>query len=263
MDKQAQYKILETCPVMICVADPLADRLIYCNNEALSLIGERWERESISSFFSSSKEISGYIKNFSKESQKLTWGHAINGRWIVFSFLPFLEYEKPLLIITGTEITGLIYEGYFDLSKMKDPFTGIYDKKSGLQYLESFLESAKDSQSPLFSLAYLKLDCDKYPDKESLEKHIMKFVQTTSGSIRETDIFATMGNDSFIIIFPKCPVGIVENIITTIANKLDILNGLEDSLYRFNLKHSILEINEKNKDDSASVLAKAKALLNQ
>lgn len=263
MDKQAKDQILDTCPVIICVADPSEDKLVYCNNEALSLLGESWKKESIASFFSSSKEISGYIKSFSAESQKFTCGHAINGRWIVFSFQPFAECEELLLTITGTEITGLIYEGYFDLSKTKDSFTGIYDKKSGLQYLDSFLESAKDSQSPLFSFAYLKLDCDHYSDRTCYESHIMKFVQTTSSSIRETDIFAVIGEDSFIIIFPKCPMDIVGNIITTIENKLELLNGLENSLYNFDLKYAILEINEKNKDDSASVLAKAKALLNK
>lgn len=248
-------KIMDKSPIIIFVADPFQDKIIYHNDEFDNLLGQNHNK--VSSIFNASAEFEDYKNSFNKDSKKITFGHMINGRWIIVNISPVEIENNILMAIYGTDVTGLFYEGYFNPGKTKDSLTGIYDRQSGINYFDSFLDGLKNGARPPFTISYIELSADDGLSDSCL-KDLTSIINT---AIRGTDIFSFVEDHSFLVIFPECTFEIVENIMTTIENKIEILNSTSDVIQKISINYAILEIHRDNTATRHTLLSRAKFML--
>lgn len=86
----------------------------------------------------------------------------------------------------------------------KDTFTGIYNRRYLMEQMEHLLKIGAAFSFSYIDINHLKTVNDTYGHAEG-DKYIMAIVDLIKNGIRDTDIFARIGGDEFVILLLKCP----------------------------------------------------------
>ena len=181
--------------------------------------------------------------------------YKIAERWYAVGFEA--NSKEDFIMATGLDVTEMVSAGFVELHKSRDEALGIYDRKSAVEFLDSFIGRIEEDNMDLLTLAYIRLNDAPANVKESIADYVKPFTGVVINGIRETDIFAFMENLDFVILFPRCSFEVVENIITTIENKLNLLSAADRLDYGFEFEYSILEINKDNVAASETLFTRA------
>lgn len=86
----------------------------------------------------------------------------------------------------------------------KDTFTGIFNRRYLLENMEQLLKIGAPFSFCYIDINHLKTVNDTYGHAEG-DKYIMSIVDLVKNGIRETDLFARIGGDEFVVLLLKCP----------------------------------------------------------
>lgn len=152
------------------------------------------------------------------------------------------------LVCTFTDVFLISSEGLklsidmLDSDKI-DPMTGIYNKEYGHIMLNEVIKQSGDTVS---TICYLDIN-DLNKVNESFgqaigDEYVMSVVSVLKTATRQSDIFARLGGDEFLLIFPKCRYEIVETIMDTVMNKLEVINKTSENKYETSVSFGIVEL---------------------
>ncbi|MDR1913752.1 MAG: diguanylate cyclase [Clostridiales bacterium] len=125
--------------------------------------------------------------------------------------------------------------------------------------LEKQIREFKNGKIDLFSVCYVDIDgvktVNETAGQEAGDAYVDTIIKVIKSSIRRTDIFIHIGGDDFLLIFPKCRQEIVENIMSAMMNKLDIINTDNDGDPDYSLSYGIMEVNDISQADVDTIIA--------
>lgn len=152
------------------------------------------------------------------------------------------------LICTFVDVFSVSVEGLklgidmLDSDKI-DPMTGIYNREYGYILLNEVIHQSGDNVS---TICYLDInELKKVNEKFGRavgDEYIMNVVSVLKTATRQSDMFARLGDDEFLLIFPKCRFEIVETIMDTVMNKLEVINKTSDKGYETSISFGIVEL---------------------
>jgi len=225
--------ILLEMPVLICIAQPESG-IVFCNKIAENLKNGLADGET-------------FVKNL--ESAGDNHFTSLDGKWFQISTwdIDWVDGKKAIMYV------GIDYSKMRDSEKIltetmyTDSLTGIYNRQLALDLLQSNINEMKTG-GPVFTCCYLDINDLKYVNDNfghaEGDEYILSVVSVIKGAIRQTDIFARMAGDEFLIIFPKCVSRIVENIMETVVNKLEVITATNENEIRYSISYGIYEANE-------------------
>jgi diguanylate cyclase (GGDEF)-like protein len=127
---------------------------------------------------------------------------------------------------------------------------------NAIDKLEKQTRDYKNGLIPSFSVVYADINDVKTVNEIQGEKAGDEYVNTVmkviQSSIRGTDIFIHIGGDDFLLIFPKCPQHVCENIMAAMVNKLDIVNSEKNTNY--GMSYGVLEVNDLSLADVDTIM---------
>lgn len=86
---------------------------------------------------------------------------------------------------------------------VKDSMTGVFSRRYGMERTEAFLKAGTP-----FSFVFIDLDhLKRINDQEGHhagDQYLIRFAREFSSRLRKTDVFARVGGDEFIVLFPNC-----------------------------------------------------------
>lgn len=186
----------------IFVFNPDSKELLYCNKIPYVLGKNNYSnvtvQPQIQYFFNlienvgsliGSKEIHDSLNNLSYfiNSFHLEWRGTPGIAYIIEDITKEREDEKRL--------SDLAY---------KDTFTGIFNRRYLLENMDRLLKIGAAFSFCYIDIDHLKMVNDTYGHAEG-DKYIMSIVDLIKEGIRETDIFARIGGDEFVVLLLKCP----------------------------------------------------------
>ena len=126
-----------------------------------------------------------------------------------------------------------------------DPMTKVYNRRTGLEKLETKLDWAQKNHIPLsvcyFDIDGLKKANDTYGHAEG--DSLINFVSSTAKlAIREEDCISRMGGDEFLIIFPNCTQANATSIVQRILGKLEEYDHSFKKEYKHSFSYGIIEV---------------------
>ena len=86
----------------------------------------------------------------------------------------------------------------------KDTFTGIFNRRYLMENIDHLLKIGATFSFCYVDINHLKMVNDTFGHPEG-DRYIMSIVNLIQDGIRETDIFARIGGDEFVILLLKCP----------------------------------------------------------
>lgn len=255
--------MLEFFPVFVCIVDTATDKVQYLNLSARKLFGENSVGKTTSQIFEDSEFIAEPVdKTDSFRGKRVDYSASIQGEWFRISTVEMSGGDgKKAKLYVGIDITEIKKsEAQLLASVSTDSMTGIYNRQAGMDYLKRYVEDV-ESGNEIFTISYLDLNDLKFVNDtfghSEGDEYILKVVEIINSSIRQTDIFARMGGDEFLIIFPKCSYHVVENIMETVESKLDVYNNTADKECPYSISYGILEINQEADTNIEHVLNNA------
>lgn len=101
-----------------------------------------------------------------------------------------------------------IMEANFKTCAVEDPVTGVYNRRYFFKELNNFFQRFQRGSNS-YSIIMINLDhSEKLSDTYGLEvtdKMMTSFIGLIKGTLRSTDLFASTGNDDFIVLLPDTP----------------------------------------------------------
>ena len=250
--------IMENLPGISFCADSKDGTIVWLNANASKQTGVK-AGDNIFSVFTDTKDFNDFEQKYIKREREKYLIYKISERWYATDFN--VNVDTGLITTIGIDVTDMVSAGFVELHKSKDEALGIYDKKSAVEFLDSFIGRVNEDSMNLLTLAYIRLTDAPAGAKESAIHYVRRFTDVVENGIRGTDIFAFMENMDFVILFPRCSFEVVENIITTIENKLNLSSATDQLDYEFEFDYSILEINKDNIADSETLFTRAKNMI--
>jgi diguanylate cyclase (GGDEF)-like protein len=122
---------------------------------------------------------------------------------------------------------------------VRDPLTGIYNRRYFDEVLHAHIERTKRGQK--VALAYF--DLDKFKSINDTLGHaagdraLLTFVAAVKAQLRETDVFARRGGDEFAVIFVDCETDVAAAAIERLRGVLDREGGVYEGT-RFEIRFS-------------------------
>mgnify|MGYP000851278033 FL=1 len=122
----------------------------------------------------------------------------------------------------------------------KDTFTGIFNRRYLLENMERLLKIGATFSFCYIDINHLKMVNDTYGHAEG-DKYIMSIVDLIKDGIRETDIFARIGGDEFVVLLLKCPKDQADK---KMGNLYDTATQLSHSVlpYDVSFSYGIIEV---------------------
>ena len=234
--------ILDHFPAFVLAVDKNKD-VLYCNAEAARVMGKDVQKNALDQL------LAGY--DVDQADGKCTeFEIEMDNAWYKISAVKADWFDgRQAHLIMGVDITQIKHsEAAFMKSAKTDAMTGIHNRQSGLDFLEQAIRDVKNGgyqfTACYFDINDLKYTNDKFGHAEG-DAYIQAVVAVVKNSIRQTDIFARMGGDEFLIIFPKCQYEVVDNIMSTVMTRFDVINDTSENKHiRYSISYGILEINE-------------------
>lgn len=249
---------MDALPIFICVADEETMTPVYCNNTA---------EESLENM--SEQDKCDFINDVLKYDNILKYCEGVSterGRWFDLrsTKCEWLDGKQHILITGIDNSKSITNEELMTIANYTDSLTGIYNRKIGLEMLTKFVNELK-LDSPPFTVCFVDLNDLKYVnDKyghQSGDKYIKTVVENIKKCIRLSDVFARMGGDEFLVIFPKCTSDIVINIFDDVSKKLDEENNKNNPKTYYSISYGILEVTAKKENHVESILSEAGAIM--
>ncbi len=234
-----QAEVFDFFPAFVFVVSIKDDKVLYANREARLVFGEDMVGKRSSEFMSKPDKTAPYDNVGVEFESKIK-----DMRYHITDFEAAWSDGETVRMVVGMDATTISApEKRFGIAAQQDMMTGIYNRQTGVELLEQFVQEAK-YMGLACSVCYidlndLKIVNDNY-GREKGDEYIMAFVKSAKSSIRRSDAFVRMGGDEFLLIFPNCRREVSENIISIISNKLEIDSADQPVLYSFS--YGLLEI---------------------
>lgn len=264
MDKNDNLNIffnylLDSTPFLICVVDQTTKELVYSNEVAVGCFQLMTDAQT-KSFIVDTIKTGPSIKFFESTQE------SENGRWFYINHQNIKWHDgSDCILITGADHSqSITNEQLLTIAAYTDSLTGIYNRKIGLEMLSKFINELK-ADSPPFTVCFLDLDDlkhvnDKYGHNAG-DQYIITVADLVKQSIRKSDVFARMGGDEFLVIFPKCEEAIVSNIMLEVDNMLNTLNESSSQQQNYSISYGIVQVNVTDEYNIESLLSDAGALM--
>ncbi len=124
------------------------------------------------------------------------------------------------------------FEEMLEKQVRTDELTGAYNRRAGLEMLESFMRMV-DTYDEEFTLCFIDVDDlkavnDKFGHREGdqLLKQVAKALQSHT---RGNDVVCRMGGDEFIVLFPRCSEKNAEQVMQRVQDYLSLQKTGEGS----------------------------------
>ena len=139
-----------------------------------------------------------------------------------------------------------------------DAMTGIHSRQSGLDMLAQYICKAQKGDYT-FTVCYFDINDMQYTNntfgQDEGDAYIHAVVNVIKHQIRQTDFFAHMDGDAFLLIFPKCHYQIVADIMDTVMNRFNVINEMsENKPLPYSISYGVLEVNSEALLDSEHIL---------
>ena len=253
------YKnILESLAGIAFCAEKKNGKIMWLNGNASEQTGIK-VGDNIFRIFTDTVDFKDFEQKYIHREREKYLIYKITERWYAVDFTT--DPTNSFITAIGIDVTDMVSAGFVELHKSRDEILGIYDRKSAVEFLDSFVGRVDEESMNLLTLAYIRLTDAPATVKESVAHYVKRFTGVVVNGIRGTDIFAFVEKMDFVILFPRCSFEVVENIITTIENKLNLLSAADRLDYEFEFDYSIMEINKDNTADSETLLTRAKNML--
>lgn len=246
------YSFLDEMPVFVCVVDEETAEPIYFNKLAKGCFCDKPEEEK-ATFIADVLQSSNFI--FRDKN-----GNNGKGRWFKMEKAPS-EWSngKPSIMIVGVDHSQYISnEELLSVQTFTDSLTGIFNKKIGLELLAKFIKELEGAAPP-FTMCFLDLDDLNFVNERyghsAGDQYILTVVDLIKKSIRKTDVFARMGGDEFLVIFPKCTVSVATAILQEVTKMLDAVNGSNQPRTYYSISYGVLEIGPNDCKDMDALLS--------
>ncbi len=141
-----------------------------------------------------------------------------------------------------------------------DDLTNLYNRRQGLEILDSHFTKAKEQKTTL-SICFMDIDnlkCvnDQYGHAEG-DRYILDFIGSARKRLRVNDICIRMGGDEFLLVFPGMSHEKTEEKWMDIKAEIDSLNLEKGRHYQMSASHGIVEITKSNYRTYGEMIEKA------
>ena len=250
------YHFMDTMPVFVCVADKNTKAPVYYNFLAADCLGNLSESERID-----------FIKDVLKSEDPLRYYEcnkgAGSGYWFYMDHRPCTWMNgDDCILITGTDHSrSVTIEDLLKVESFTDSLTGIFNRSIGLDMLTKVMNELKAGTMPYFTISYFDLNDLEYVNdrmgSSEGDKYILTVAELVKKSIRNSDIFARMGGDEFMLIFPKCKIDVVTSALHEVSKMLDEVNNNSKPRTYYSISYGILEVEENTDKTVDSLLSSA------
>jgi|GEM_PF-4667839 len=269
-DIKEKFEVLEGLPVLVCLLKIADKTVLYANKSAKIALGENITGELFPNIFEISRDLEDIIEkirnNIDSNDIVKSFAQLKNGKKFILFFNEYkMETEsgnEDALIVTAVDIATIKRDSGL-VSRNKND---IYNKSDGLDFLENCLHDVENDETNYFSATYVYIpntdELVKGNDDSAKKDHITELVSVIKSSIRVTDMFCNMEEDTeFLMISPKCKHGIMSKILTAIENKLEIINNTKDRKNKLKISYSVMEISKKNMDSPENIVKKVRDII--
>lgn len=234
--------ILKNLPVFCCILALNKKEITFTNNVCDRFFGISVKDRLSSEFFYDLEDLE-MLDNalvFHVDFYSI-----LGSKWFYFcSFYINFNGEKSILLMGKDVSKRKKLEDKLLMKASIDEFTLTYNRQAGIDFIKDRLEDLQ-KESKLFTVSNIRINnLNSIQNKYGLldgDDYIIKIVDVIKGAIRQTDILARMSYEEFILLFPNCVEGVVENIMSTIVNKLELLNGHINDI-KYSISYGILEV---------------------
>ena len=249
------HNFLDELPVFLCVVNAETKTPIYFNKLAAECLGNMTYENRVE-----------FIREIIRLDSSLKYCENTRdterGRWYRMEthLCEWLDEQKSILILGTDHSTVVSNEEDWVVAAYTDHLTGLYNRQIGLEMLAKFVNELKHG-SPPFTMSFVDIDDLKYVNDNfghsAGDKYILTVVDLIKKSIRQSDIFARMGGDEFLLIFPKCTAEVIESILSEVSKTLKIINEDNEPRTYYSISYGILEVNPEDDIDMEVLLATA------
>jgi len=239
-------EVAENMPAFFCAASAESGRILMLNKAAADLfgdietIGEAGEGNTL--LVSAGEKIEG----------RFEYNSNIRGQWYWISHYPVTWIDGEMAeVFVGIDYRRL--KNFYSLSEEEAFAEALRGPINAVDRLEKHVNGYKNGTLDSFSVCYLDVNGvnsvnSAFGELEG-DLYINTVIEVIKSSIRKSDIFIHIGSDDFLMIFPKCSYAVVENILTTVVKKLDVLNLENGQDSDYSVSYGILEVNDKSLAD--------------
>ena len=247
--------IFERMPVLICVARP-EGLIIYKNGIARELLPEAESLDETPLAFETRAGASARTQPMGRpaarsgdeEPVNMTYNRSIKENFFRITRFPVIWDGAPAVLFCGLDHTEIKEsERLMTASMYMDHMTGTYNRQFAMDILRKYAEGLGRG-GDYFTICYLDINDFKYVNDNyghsAGDRYIMEVVSVIKSAIRETDTFARIGGDEFLILFPKCPHDVVCGIMENIGIKLGGISKDGGEVIRYSLSYGVFEVRE-------------------
>jgi diguanylate cyclase (GGDEF)-like protein len=245
--------LLGEFPAFICVVDESSGKIAYANQAAMATLGEDIEGKSIDSINGGNTLL---LHAGQKAGKRFEYNSCIHGEWHWISHYPAVVGGTSLHVFSGVSYSKLKnFDGLLTAG-------GETATSTALNRLEKQVSDYRKDQSAPFSVCHVDINGMKAVNDKlghgGGDEYIKTVMRTIKSAIRATDIFTRADGDEFLIIFPNCSYSVVENIMCTVVNKLDLINTHDDVECNYSVSYGILEVDSLELAEVDTILATIK-----
>lgn len=251
------FSFLDTLPIFLCVADEVTKLPVYYNKLAAECLENMTDEKRIEFIREMNQKDS--LKYCTKTTEQE------RGKWYNMESMTcqWLDGKQCILIMGVDHSKTILLEENSTVEANTDFLTGIDNRQLGLKMLEKFVNEKKKKDAPPFTMCFLDLDDLKYINDRyghsAGDLYVLTVVDLVKQSIRQSDVFARMGGDEFLVIFPKCRIEIVTSILKEVDKLLDAVNKNNDPVTQYSISYGVLEIGPEDTRSMETLLADASA----
>lgn len=253
------FYFMDKMPIFICVADKDTKIPVYYNKIAAECIENLSDDKKIV-FVNDVISLDSLIKYCETTSD------VEKGRWYSMenTICNWIDGKERLLIIGSDHSKSISTEELMTIANYTDGLTGIYNRKIGLEMLAKFTNELKIG-APAFTICFIDLNDLKYVNDKNGhnagDQYILTVVNLIKQSVRQSDVFARMGGDEFLIIFPKCTSDVVTKILEDVSKLLDAVNNSNDPRTYYSISYGVLEVGPDIDKDMETLLSDAGSIM--
>lgn len=134
----------------------------------------------------------------------------------------------------------------------KDTFTGIFNRRYLMENVDQLLKIGAAFSFCYIDINHLKMVNDTYGHAEG-DKYIMAIVDLIKNGIRDTDIFARIGGDEFVVLLLKCPKEQADKKMERLYNSAALLSN-SALPYDVSFSYGIIEVPYGNEEMTAETI---------
>ncbi|MCL2398836.1 MAG: GGDEF domain-containing protein [Defluviitaleaceae bacterium] len=252
------YSFLDEMPIFLCVANADTEEPIYFNKLAQTCFNDKPEEEKAT-----------FVKDVLRSNNFIFRdkdGNDGKGRWFKMekSSGEWPDGKNCITIVGMDHSQYISNEEILSVPAFTDDLTGIFNRNIGLERLTKLINELEGAM-PSFAMCFLDLDDLKFVNERyghtAGDQYILTVVDLIKKSIRKTDIFARMGSDEFLVIFPKCTVSVATAILQEVTKMLDAVNGSNQPRTYYSISYGVLEIGPEDCKDIEALLSEAGSVM--